>query len=100
LPREIGRLIESVEIGVRAKPGKEAGRWRGSRALLGLYVGPTRDEIKAGALDPARIVLYQRNLESACATEAELLDEVAATLRHELGHHFGFGDRRLRGLGH
>lgn len=100
LPPEVGALIESVEIGVQARPGREAAGLRGARSLLGLYVGPTREEIKAGALEPARIVLYQRNLEALCKDEAELAAEVARTLRHELGHYFGFGDRRLRGLGH
>ena len=100
LPPEIGELIESVEIGVQARPGREARGLRDAHQLLGLYVGPTRDEIKAGALEPARILLYQRNLEAACKDREELAVEVAKTLRHELGHYFGFGDRRLRGLGH
>lgn len=100
LPPEVGRLIESVELGVRMRPGKEAGKWAGSRSLLGLYMGATREEIRAGSLYPARIVLYQRNLESLCADEKSLASEIGRTLRHELGHHFGFADKRLRRLGH
>lgn len=100
LPSEIGELIESVEIGVQTRPGPEARELEDAHELLGLYCGPTRDEIKAGALEPARILLYQENLESACRDEKELAAEVAKTLRHELGHYFGFGDKRLRRLGH
>jgi predicted Zn-dependent protease with MMP-like domain len=89
-----------VEIGVQTRPGPEAKGMRDAGELLGLYVGPTREEIKAGSLDPARILLYQENLEAISKNETELAAEVAKTLRHELGHYFGFGDKRLRRLGH
>jgi len=31
--------------------------------------------------------------------EAEVLDQVRRTVVHEVGHHFGIGDARLRELG-
>lgn len=102
LPAEFREALVDVEIAVRAVPGKEAGRWKGSRTLLGLYSGLTREEMKRAdqPYEPARILLYQRNLEADCATEAELAEELATTLRHEIGHHFGMGDAHLHRLGH
>lgn len=102
LPAEFREALVDVEIAVRAMPGKEAGRWRGSRTLLGLYTGLTREEMKRTdqPYEPARILLYQRNLESDCADEPELAEQIAVTLRHEIGHHFGMGDARLHRLGH
>jgi len=98
IPEEFRRKLHNVELAVQAMPGKEAGRWRGSRTLMGLYVGLTREEmlaLDAGPCLPARIVLYQRNIESACRTPEEVDSEVRATLRHEIAHHFGFEEEEL-----
>lgn len=99
VPRRFLKVLVNVEISVQARPGPEAGRWVGSKDLLGLYTGLTREEMlmtQAGSFAPARVVLYQANLEAGCATEAELRARVAVTLRHELAHHFGFSDEDLR----
>ncbi|MFH1725214.1 MAG: metallopeptidase family protein [Elusimicrobiota bacterium] len=99
IPPSFRDSLVNVELAVRAAPGPEAGRWRGSRDLLGLYEGPTREEMlypDAGAHLPARVVLYQRNIEAACRTRPELIGEIRTTLRHELAHHFGFSDEDLR----
>lgn len=93
LPRRFLALLEGVELGIKQLPGPEAGQWRGKRTLLGLYVG-------AGLRRPARIVLYQRNLEELCKTEAQLAEQIGITLRHEIGHHFGLDDGSLRKAGH
>lgn len=98
IPLEFRGRIHNVEVAVQARPGAEAGRWRGSRSLMGLYTGMTREEmLQTGGAPclPARIILYQRNIESCCHTMPELEREVRATLRHELAHHFGFDDRQL-----
>lgn len=99
IPPAFRELILDVEIAVKALPGPEAGRWRGSRTLLGLYQGLTRAQMASpfsGSHEPARILLYQRNIESFCRGEEELAQRVRTTLRHELAHHFGFTDRELR----
>lgn len=98
IPKSFRKRIVNVHVEVRGRPGREAGRWRGSRALLGLYAGPTRWELsrlETAPVLPARILLYRENLLSVCATRKELLEEIRATLRHELGHHFGFEDADL-----
>ncbi|MDD5629477.1 MAG: metallopeptidase family protein [Elusimicrobia bacterium] len=98
IPAPFRELIVDLEISVKAAPGREAGRWRGSRTLLGLYQGLQRAEMLSpysGSHPPARIILYQRNIESLCADEGEVSRQVRITLRHELAHHFGFSDRDL-----
>jgi predicted Zn-dependent protease with MMP-like domain len=49
---------------------------------------------------PSSIVLYQRNLERAARTRAELVEEVRITLVHEVGHFLGLSEDELyqRGL--
>jgi predicted Zn-dependent protease with MMP-like domain len=47
-----------------------------------------------------RIVLYQDTLERDFGFDDELLRaQVERTLRHELAHHLGWGERGVRGLG-
>ena len=99
IPKAFLDLLYNVEIDVRELPGKEAGKWNGSRKLLGLYKGLSRAEMKSpgsGTYHPARIVLYQTNIEERCGTEAELFKVIRKTLRHELAHHFGFSEEDIR----
>ena len=95
-------MLVNLEVCVKQRPGIEAGRWRGSTTLLGLYSGLQREDmvLPSRPHQPARIVLYQRNIEKLCASEAQLTEEIGLTMRHEIGHHFGFDDSRLRRLGH
>jgi len=99
IPQLFRGLIVNLEISVQGLPGPEAGRWQGSRDLLGLYKGLPRADMAtplSGAHPPARVILYQRNIEALCPDEAELGRHVQLTLRHELAHHFGFTDEDLK----
>ena len=69
--------------------------------LLGLYEGVAlteRDTTYAGTL-PDTITIYRGALLDFCESEQEVVDEVAITVVHELGHHFGIDDDRLHELG-
>jgi predicted Zn-dependent protease with MMP-like domain len=35
-----------------------------------------------------------------CTSDSEVVDQVRRTVIHEVGHHFGIGDARLRELGY
>ncbi len=99
LPDDIRRLLYNLEIDVRALPGAEAGRLKGSKTLLGLYTGLSRQDMMSpysGSYLPARILLYQRNLEAACPSEAELKSRIRLTLRHEIAHHLGFSEEDIK----
>ena len=99
IPKKILDLIVDLEISVRSSPGAEAGRWQDSKTLLGLYRGMSRADMASpysGSHPPARILLYQMNIESMCNDLPELARRIRITLRHELAHHFGFTDQELR----
>lgn len=67
--------------------------------IFGSYQGtPLSDRAFDQVMMPDRIVLYQRALEEACASEAELVREVAITVIHEIGHHFGLTDDEMETL--
>jgi predicted Zn-dependent protease with MMP-like domain len=57
-----------------------------------------RSTFYAGAL-PDRITIFRRAICAVCASEAEVVEQVRRTVIHEVGHHFGIGDARLRELG-
>lgn len=71
--------------------------------LLGLFVGVPRTEqsvFSAGGELPPRILLFKRNLERVARDADELREEVAVTLRHELGHYLGLDEDEIARAGH
>jgi len=68
--------------------------------LYGLYSGHplTEGPAQPGELPP-RITLYRGPLLEDCADEQELREEITITVLHEIAHHFGIGEDRLRELG-
>lgn len=98
IPKGLRDLLVNVTIETRLDPGVEAEEADAPQDILGLYTGPTRHDMISndahGSL-PAKIYLYQRNLEDTSADLAELKKELRLTIRHELAHHFGFDDADL-----
>ena len=93
LPVELGELMNNVAVTVQHD--------RGPVGLLGLYQGvplTRRSTFYAGAL-PDRITIYRRAICAVCRSEPEVVEQVRRTVIHEIGHHFGIGDARLRELG-
>ena len=45
---------------------------------------------------PDHIVLYQKNIEAVCSTEAEVREQIRLTVIHELGHYFGLDENQLK----
>jgi predicted Zn-dependent protease with MMP-like domain len=93
LPEELGQLMRNVAVTVEHDAGPPG--------LLGLYEGvplTSRTSQYAGVL-PDRITIYHREICAICSTEGEVADEVRRTVIHEIGHHFGIDDDRLRELG-
>lgn len=66
-----------------------------AHAVYGLYVGWT-----AGQPDePARILLFRDTLSRDFPDPDALREQVVMTLRHEIAHHFGADEPRVRELG-
>ena len=66
---------------------------RSGEGLLGLYEGGSALDFGEGL--PERITVYKDSHEEACATWAELVEEVRRTILHEVGHHFGMEEEEL-----
>ncbi|MGH2914615.1 MAG: metallopeptidase family protein, partial [Solirubrobacteraceae bacterium] len=88
LPLEFHRALEHVAVVV-----SDGGAQRGA---YGLYEGDT----VAQDYFHDRIVIFRDTLERDFGHDPELLRaQVTRTLRHELAHHLGWGERGVRGLG-
>ena len=104
LPEEIARLMDNIDVVVADLPTRQELRRAGVRRpnlLLGLYTGVPlgrRGQHYANVL-PDRVVLYQKNIEAAFPP-AQLVAGIREVLLHEIGHHFGLSDARLRRLGY
>src|SRR5690242_7582562 len=93
LPERLGRLMSNVAVTVQHNAGPPG--------LLGLYEGiplTSRTTGYAGVL-PDRITIYRQAICAICRTEQEVADQVRKTVIHEVAHHFGIDDERLRELG-
>jgi predicted Zn-dependent protease with MMP-like domain len=69
--------------------------------LLGLYEGVplTQRGNHYSASAPDRITIYMATICAMCRTGQEVEALVRKTVLHEVGHHFGIDDRRLKELG-
>jgi predicted Zn-dependent protease with MMP-like domain len=69
-------------------------------ALFGLYEGiPLTSRGTYAGVNPDRITLFLATICRSVGTAEELASRVRVTLLHEVGHHFGIDERRLRELG-
>ena len=69
--------------------------------LLGHYHGVPQTERGAGysGFLPDKITIYRQPLERRSHSRTDLAEQVRITVWHEIAHHFGISDERLRELG-
>lgn len=91
-------IEDEPESQARQRPGPRAGP---RRLLLGIFQGipATQKSIFDIVTAPNRIVLYQKNIEAICRTDAQIRQQVRITVMHELGHYFGMSEEQLRQAG-
>ncbi len=104
LPEEFRERLDNIDVMVADEPTlkqlSRAERKRGE-TLLGLYEGvplPERSQ-GYGFVVPDMITIFQRPIEAICKNDAEIIDEIRQVVLHEIAHHFGISDDRLRELG-
>ena len=104
LPESFRATLETTEVVVTPAPTADMADADDPAEtppdMLGLFVGCSaleRDDESAEL--PARIYLFQRNLERAAVDEEHLHEEIHVTLYHELGHLLGFDEDGVSALG-
>jgi len=104
LPERFREKLDNVVVVVEDWPDRETMRLAGVRLpleLLGFYHGvpQTKRTHNYGLVPPDKISIYRRPIEMRCRTVEEMRATIHRVLRHEIGHHFGLDDDRLRELG-
>jgi predicted Zn-dependent protease with MMP-like domain len=103
LPEEFLIKLENIDVVVQDEPTPgqlaEAGLRRGE-TLLGLYQGVplTKRSRHYGMVAPDKITIFQKPIEAKCKNDTEVKAEIRRVVQHEIAHHFGIGDARLRHL--
>ena len=104
LPAEITEAMTNVFVVVEDWPSGATLKAMGLRSrhqLLGIYEGvPLLKRTTAYSALPDRIVIFQGPIQSICSSDFELREEIKKVVVHEVAHHFGISDRRLRELGY
>ena len=102
LPADVRRLLENVAIVIEDEPSAEQLAANGlgpNDILFGLYEGTPAVEWGADWVPfPNKITLFRRPLEEEFPVARELAVQVRRTVLHELAHHAGIDDERLRTL--
>ena len=104
LPETFREKLDNVDVVVEDWPDTETMRVASVRhpaQLLGFYHGvpQTRRDHHYGLVLPDKISIYQRPIEMHCRSVEEVRATVRRVLRHEVAHHFGLDDDRLRQIG-
>src|SRR5262245_35094361 len=99
LPDPYRRELDSVAILVDDEPYDEQLASVGARRRLGLYQGVPRTAYGADGVPLAsKITLFRGPLMRAYPTREALLLGVRDTFDHEVAHHLGISDERMREL--
>jgi predicted Zn-dependent protease with MMP-like domain len=103
LPEEFQERLENIDVVVDDYPSPyqiRNSRLEKGYALLGLYEGVPLTERNSnyGLVPPDKITIFQGSIESECQShdEMDIKDEIRKVVLHEIAHHFGIGDARLK----
>lgn len=104
LPAEFHEQLRNVDVVVEEWPDLETLRRAGVKhpaQLLGFYHGvPQTRRTHAYALTlPDKISIYRQPILRRCQTWDEVSALVRHVVLHEIAHHFGISDDRLREIG-
>jgi len=103
LPGEFLSRLQNVDIVVENAPTREQlreNRLPHGHTLLGLYEGVplTSRGAHYGLVLPDKITIFQEPIETRCNNPSQIITEIRDVVRHEIAHHFGMSDARLKQL--
>jgi predicted Zn-dependent protease with MMP-like domain len=100
LPEEFRSRIRNVAVLVEDFPPGQSSSSPShpKKLLLGLFHGVpmTKKSVFNLPTGPDYVVLYQKNIEAVCSTEAEVREQIRRTVIHEFGHYFGMDEEQLK----
>jgi predicted Zn-dependent protease with MMP-like domain len=100
LPEEFRSRIRNVAVLVEDYPPGQlsSSPSHPKKLLLGLFHGVpmTKKSVFNLTSGPDYVVLYQKNIEAVCSTQAEIREQIRGTVIHEFGHYFGMDEEPLK----
>jgi len=100
LPDAFQAYMDNVSFVVQAAPTQEQLEQQGvpsGHTLFGLYEGVPRSERgNYGFAAPDQITVFQQPIQRSCVSEDELKAQIRQTVWHEIAHHFGMDEERVR----
>jgi len=101
LPSEFHDKLENLDVVVAdwPTPSQLASSSIKSRfGLLGLYEGVphTKRGRGYGMVLPDKITIFRKPIEARCHSWGEIEEEIKRVVWHEIAHHFGTNERKLR----
>ena len=99
LPPPFREQLDTVAVVIQDWPTPDQLASVHAFGLYGLYQGVPRSTLNADhAMTPSVITIYKEACMRAARTRDGVRDKVHDTVRHEIAHHFGISDARLREL--
>ncbi|MEX0621447.1 MAG: metallopeptidase family protein [Candidatus Woykebacteria bacterium] len=98
LPKFFEEKLENVEVVIEEWPNQYYSR---GRLLLGLYQGVPKTRRSGGytMVLPDKITVFKGPIELLARGNPETIKNIVIdTVQHEIAHHFGISDARLRQL--
>ena len=101
LPPEFQDKLENLDVVVADWPTPSQlarSNIRSRFGLLGLYEGVphTRRDRGYGMVLPDKITIFRKPIEARCHSWGEIEEEITRVVWHEIAHHFGTNERKLR----
>jgi predicted Zn-dependent protease with MMP-like domain len=100
IPKRFLEKLDNVDIIIEDEPTEEKMRklklGKGSK-LFGLYEGvPQTKRRHYTWVMPDKITIFQKPIESVYSADEEIKEQVKNTVWHEIAHHFGMDEERVR----
>jgi predicted Zn-dependent protease with MMP-like domain len=100
IPKEFLKKLDNVEIVIEEEPTPEQLkklRIRKGSFLFGLYEGvPQTKRWHYGQVLPDKITIFKKPIERYAYSAEDVKEIVKNTVWHEIAHHFGMDERRVR----
>jgi len=100
IPKRFLEKLDNVDIVIEEEPTPyqlRKLRARGGLIIFGLYEGvPQTKRWHYGQVLPDKITIFQKPIETLAHSEVEIKEIVKNTVWHEIAHHFGMDEKRIR----
>jgi len=100
IPERFLEKLDNVDIVIEDEPTLyqlRKLRVRKNAIIFGLYEGiPQTKRWHYGQVLPDKITIFQKPIEEAVSSEEEIREIVKNTVWHEIAHHFGMDEKRVR----